>query len=137
MEWENRPGVSDALFSQIDLMSSFASLTGETLSPEEGPDSFNHIDALLGKTGKGREWLVEHSGRLSVIKDDWKYIEPGSGPKIQVNTNSETGNDPDPQLYNINIDIGEKHNVAEHNPELVKELTELLKKIKDEGKSRF
>ena len=101
-------------------MSSFASLTGQTLSSEDGPDSFDQLDALLGKTGKGREWVVEHSGRLSIIKDDWKFIEPGPGPKIQMNTNTETGNDTVPQLYNMNSDIGEKHNVAKHNPDLVR-----------------
>jgi arylsulfatase A-like enzyme len=131
------PGVSSALLSQIDLMSSFASLTGQSLSSNEGPDSFNQINALLGKTVKGRDWLVEHSGRLSIIKDDWKYIEPGPGPKLLLNTDTETGNDIIPQLYNINIDIGEKNNIAKHNPDLVKELSELLRKIKDDGRTRF
>jgi arylsulfatase A-like enzyme len=132
-----QPGVSRALMSQIDLMSSFASLIGERLSSEVGPDSFNQIDALLGKTGKGRDWVVEHSGRLSIIKGDWKFIEPGPGPKLQVNTNTETGNDPLPQLYNMNSDIGEKQNVAKYNHDLVSELTELLRKIKDDGRTRF
>jgi arylsulfatase A-like enzyme len=131
------PGVSTALFSQVDLMSSFAALTGQTLSHDDGPDSFNQIDAILGKTAKGRDWLVEHSGRLSIIKGDWKFIEPGPGPKLQVNTDTETGNNPFPQLYNMNSDIGEKNNVARYNPDLVKELTELLRKIKDDGRTRF
>jgi arylsulfatase A-like enzyme len=131
------PGVSSALMSQIDLMSSFASLTGERLSSDEGPDSFNQIDALLGKTGKGRDWVVEHSGRLSIIKGDWKYIEPGPGPKIQLHTNTETGNNTIPQLYNLNSDIGEENNVAKYNPDLVNELTEILRKIKDDGRTRF
>jgi arylsulfatase A-like enzyme len=137
--WKGKiiPGVTGALLSQIDLMSSLASLTGVTLKQEDGPDSFNQLDALLGKTGRGREWLVEHTGRLSIIKDDWKYIEAGPGPGIQLNTNTETGNNPLPQLYNMNSDIGEKHNVAKHNPDLVKELTQLLKKIRDDGRTRF
>jgi arylsulfatase A-like enzyme len=132
-----KPGTSDALFSQIDLMASFASLTGQTLAKEEGPDSFNQIDALLGKSGKGRDWLVEHAGRLTIIKGDWKYIEPGGGVKLQVNTNTETGNDPLPQLYNLKTDLGERNNVAPQNPSIVKELTELLVKIKDDGRTRF
>jgi arylsulfatase A-like enzyme len=139
VSWKGKvtPGVSGALLSQIDLMSSFASLTGQTLSPEDGPDSFDQLNALLGKTGKGREWVVEHSGRLSIIKDDWKFIEAGPGPKLQINTNTETGNNTAPQLYNLNSDIGEKHNVANHNTDLVKELTQLLKKIRDDGRTRF
>lgn len=131
-----KPGISDALFSQIDLMASFASLTGQKLSMEAGPDSFNSLDILLGKSFKNREWLVEHAGRLTIIKDDWKFIEPGGGVKIQVNTNTETGNDPLPQLYNLRNDIGEKNNVAPVNQQVVKELTDLLKKIRDDGRTR-
>ena len=132
-----KPGITNTLFSQIDFLSSFAALTGQNLSNDAGPDSFNYIDILLGKSKKGREWLVEHSGRLSIIKGDWKFIEPGPGVKIQVNTNTETGNDSQPQLYNLKTDLSEKKNVALQNPATVKELTELLQKIRDEGRTRF
>ncbi|MCJ7449652.1 MAG: arylsulfatase [Bacteroidales bacterium] len=131
-----KPGITDVLFSQIDLISSFAALTGQTLSSEAGPDSFNQIDALLGRSKTGRDWLVEHSGRLTIIKGDWKYIEPGAGVKVTANTNTETGNDPLPQLYNMKTDLGEKKNVAAENQDIVKELTDLLGKIKTEGKTR-
>jgi arylsulfatase A-like enzyme len=132
-----KPGTTNALFSQIDLMASFASLTGQSLSNDDAPDSFNYINALLGTSKTGREWLVEHAGRLSIIKGDWKFIEPGPGVKLQVNTNTETGNDPLPQLYNMKTDLGEKNNVAPQNPDIVKGLTDLLKKIKDDGRTRF
>jgi arylsulfatase A-like enzyme len=126
-------GVSEALFSQIDLMASFAALTGTTLPAGAGPDSYNHLDVLLGQSNTGREWLVEQASgsRLSLIKGGWKYIEPGQGPKIQVNTNTETGNDPLPQLYNLRTDIGERNNLASDNQAIVKELTELLQKVKE------
>jgi arylsulfatase A-like enzyme len=130
-------GTSDALFSQIDLMASFASLTNQVLKNDDAPDSFNQINTLLGKSKTDREWLVEHAGRLSVIKGEWKYIEPGPGVKLQVNTNTETGNDTLPQLYNLKSDLGEKINVASQNPAVVKELIALLQKIKDEGRTRY
>jgi arylsulfatase A-like enzyme len=132
-----KPGVTNTLFSQIDFLSSFAALTGQKLSDEAGPDSFNYIDVLLGKSKKGREWLVEHAGRLTIIKGDWKFIEPGAGTKLQVETNTETGNDPLPQLYNLKNDLGEKNNLATQNPVIVKELTELLQKIRNDGRTRF
>ncbi len=134
VSWKGKvkPGTSDALFSQIDLMASFASLTGQTLSAGDGPDSQNHLNTLLGKSKTDRDWIVEHSsnGRLSLIKGDWKYIEPGPGVKINVNTNTETGNDPLPQLYNLKTDIGEKNNIASENQAIVKELTDLLQNSK-------
>jgi arylsulfatase A-like enzyme len=133
--WNGRinSGTSDALFSQIDLMASFAALTGNTLPAGAGPDSFNILNTLLGKSKTGREWLVEHSSsaKLSIIRGDWKYIEPGPGVKVQVNTNTETGNDLMPQLYNLRTDIGERNNLASENQTIVKELTDLLQKIKD------
>lgn len=128
-----KPGTSDALFSQIDLMSSFAALTGQKLPDGSGPDSFDNLQTFLGKSKTGREWIVEQSAssKLSVIKGDWKYIEPGPGQKIQVNTNTETGNDPNPQLYNLKSDLGEKNNVAGQNPEILKQLEELLKSVRE------
>ena len=132
-----KPDTTNALFSQIDLMASFASLTGQSLSNDDAPDSFNYLNTLLGKSKTGREWLVEHAGRLTIIKGDWKFIEPGPGVKIQVNTNTETGNDTQPQLYNLKTDLGEKNNLASQNPLVVKELTELLKKIREDGRTRF
>lgn len=137
--WSGRiePGTTDALFSQIDLMASFASFTAQSLKTDDAPDSFNQINTLLGKSKTGREWLVEHASRLSVIKGEWKYIEPGPGVKIQVNTNTETGNDTIPQLFNLKKDLGENNNVALQNPAIVKELTKLLQKIKADGRTRF
>jgi hypothetical protein len=87
---------------------------------------------LLGQSNTGREWLVEQASgsRLSLIKGDWKYIESGQGPKIQVNTNTETGNDPLPQLYNLKTDLGERNNLASDNQAIVNELTELLQSVK-------
>jgi arylsulfatase A-like enzyme len=130
------PGTSYALFSHIDLIASFASLTGQSLSNDDAPDSQDHLNTLLGLSKRGREWLVEHSGRLTIIKGDWKFIEPGPGVKLQVNTNTETGNDTLPQLYNLESDLGEKNNIANQNPMIVKEMNELLQKIKNEVKTR-
>jgi arylsulfatase A-like enzyme len=127
-----KKGVSDALFSQIDLMASFSGLAGTVLPEGAAPDSHDNLNTLLGKTNTGREWVVEHAlnGRLSIIRGDWKLIEPGQGVKVLANTNTETGNDPLPQLYNLKTDIGEKNNVAPGNMDIVKELTDLLEGIR-------
>lgn len=134
VNWKGKikPGTSEALFSQVDLMASFAKLTGQTLANGVGPDSQNHLDVITGKSKTNRDWIVEHAsnGRLSIVKGDWKFIEPGPGIKVQANTKIETGNDPLPQLYNLKTDLGEKNNVAAENPAIVIELTDLLRSIK-------
>jgi arylsulfatase A-like enzyme len=141
VSWDGkiRQGTSDALVSQVDLLASFASLTGQHLTGDAAPDSFDQLKTLLGKAGKGRDWIVEHAsnGRLSIIKNNWKYIEPGPGVKIAPYTNIELGNDTVPQLYNLKEDIGERNNLSAQNPDKVKELKDLLKRIKDDGRTRF
>jgi arylsulfatase A-like enzyme len=127
-----KKGVSDALFSQIDLLASLAGIAGASIPKGGGPDSRNYMDVLTGKAKTGRDWVVEQTGRnkLSIVKNEWKLILPGQGPKIQVNTNTETGNDPEYQLYNLGNDPGERNNVAGDNPAIVKELTDLLNSIR-------
>jgi len=127
-----KPGVSSAMISQIDLLASFASLTGQEIPENSVTDSFNNLQVLLGKSDKDRDFIVEHAlnGTLSVIKGTWKYIEPSDGPKINVNTNTELGNEPEPQLYDLEHDTGEINNLATKNPDKVKELSELLNQVK-------
>jgi len=131
-----KPGQSDALVCQIDFTASLAALTGEKLAPNDAPDSFDILSALLGNSPVGRDHLVEHANVLSLIKGNFKYIEPGKGPKINKNTNTELGVDPQPQLYNLKNDIGEKHNIASDHPQIVKELAALLNKIRNDGHTR-
>lgn len=138
VRWPGRikPGVSGALVCQIDLLSSMATMNGQKLDSAAGPDSFNVSAALLGKSPAGRDHLVEHAGTLSLIEGGWKYIEPSKGARFNANTNTELGNDPQPQLYNLKDDLGEKQNLAAERPEIVKEMAAMLAKIRSDGRSR-
>jgi arylsulfatase A-like enzyme len=80
--------------------------------------------------------VIEHAGSLSVLQDGWKYIAPSKGPKMNKNTNTELGNDLNPQLYNLHDDAGEQHNLAGQEPERVKKLAALLSKVESEPVSR-
>lgn len=130
------PGTSAGLISQIDLLASLAALSGVQLSDNDAPDSFNMLTTLLGISESGRDHLVEHAGTLSLIKGQWKYIEPSNGPALNRNTNTELGNHPQPQLYDLSRDPEEQQNVADEHPEIVEELSNLLQEIKDAGRSR-
>ncbi|HWI56551.1 MAG TPA: sulfatase-like hydrolase/transferase, partial [Bacillota bacterium] len=131
-----QPGVSDALVSQVDFAASFAALTGQSLGPEDVPDSLNVLTALLGESKTGREYIVEQASRLALRQGDWKYISPGKGPKRAANTNTELGNDSAPQLYNLTQDPGEKQNLASSHPELVQKLSKLLEQVQERSPSR-
>jgi arylsulfatase A-like enzyme len=129
-------GVSDALISQIDLLASFASFTGQHLAKADAPDSFDVMPALLGKSKTGREHLVEQASVLSLRQGTWKYIEPGRGPRVTANTNTETGNDPAGQLYDLARNPGEKENLAAQYPERLRKMASFLEQIKQAGRSR-
>ena len=138
VRWPGRvkPGVSDALVSQADFVASFATLTGQPLAREEAPDSLDVLGALLGTSPSGRDSLVEQAGALSLIAGRWKLISPNEGPRMSSQTNIELGNDPRPQLYDLSADLGERQNVAAEHPEVVRELTARLDRIRQDGRSR-
>jgi arylsulfatase A-like enzyme len=136
VRWPSRvkPGTSDALMSQIDLLASFASLTGQTLPPGAAPDSQNTLKALLGESPTGRAFVVEQAGALSLLVGNWKYIEPRDGQAIERGTNIELGNSPEPQLYDRAKDAGERTNLAAQFPDTVKELAARLAAIRAAAK---
>lgn len=132
-----KPGVSSALVSQVDFVSSLAALTGQKLTDADAPDSFDVLAALLGETNDGREHVVEHGGRLALREGRWKYIEPAGGPPVSRNTNTETGNASVPQLYDLDTDPGETRNLAESEPGRVTALAKKLESIRSRSSSRL
>ena len=132
VRWPSRmkPGVSQALVSQVDLLASLAALTGQAVPSGEAPDSRNQLAALLGEDAAGRDHIVEHAGALALREGRWKYIEPTRGPRMSVPTNTELANDPSPQLYDLEQDLGETTNVAAAHPEIVKAMADRLAAIR-------
>jgi arylsulfatase A-like enzyme len=128
--------VSDALISQVDLLSSLATLTGHKLPEQAAPDSFDELPALLGKSKTGRPELVEDADVRSLVDGDWKLIQPSHFPKINKATNTELGNDPQPQLYNLANDPGETNNLASQYPDRVNRMTAQLDKLRADRRSR-
>jgi arylsulfatase A-like enzyme len=124
-----KPGVSNALFCQIDLLASLAALTGQQVDLRTSADSQNHLPALLGEASVARTALVEQGGLLALRDRAWKFIPPSKGPRVNANTNSETGNAPEPQLYNLENDLGETNNLASTQTELVNQMAAQLEAI--------
>ncbi|MBS1744713.1 MAG: arylsulfatase [Bacteroidetes bacterium] len=133
ISWQGKiqPAQSDALVCQVDMLLSFASLLNENISSVYNGDGENMMQAFFGKDKNGRDYLIEQAGTLAIIKDNWKYIQPSNGTPYQKLTDTETGNNTQPQLYNLSDDLGEKNNLAEKYPEKVKALQALLNAEKD------
>lgn len=118
------------LISHIDWFASLAALVDAKLPTGSAPDSENRLGALLGRDRTNRPYVIEQSAdhTLSVRTKEWKYIEPGDGPALNTNTNTELGNNPIPQLYNISTDAGETNNLATVRPDKLFELQTILRK---------
>ncbi len=147
-----QPGVSDALVCQVDMLASFASLTGQKLAPADGPDSYNVLPALLGQktVTPCRDDLVEQDNigsSLALRHNQWKYI-PGHGggkaaqrkkAKPERPSEAVTGRDLPPaagELYNLADDLGETHDIAAQHPDIVKSMETRLAEIRNREASR-
>ena len=153
--WPGRiqPGSSGELVCQVDMLSSFASLTGQRLDPIDGPDSFDVMPALLGeKSDKPcREYLIEQDNlgnALALRKGPWKFIPGNVGKKgkaarrrAEIENPAEKIADRDlppvtGQLYNLDKDLSEALNVAVAHPDIVTAMCAKLEEIKTKGRSR-
>jgi arylsulfatase A len=145
---------SDQLISNIDMIATFAALTGSTLEQGQGRDSVNILSAL---TGDPKESLRKHlvlapnkPTHLAVRKGRWMYIgAQGSGGFTAAkrgahafggpaaityagykNSDIENGkikpDAPPAQLYNLQSDLKETQNLYREHPEVVSELSSLL-----------
>jgi arylsulfatase A-like enzyme len=123
-----KPGVSDAIVSQVDLLSSIASLVG---SQARGPDSEELMDVLLGRSSQGRDELVlEATSRTALRKGNWVLIPPYEGPAINTQVNIELGNSDEYQLYDLGTDTGQQHNLAGSHREKLEEMIAAFEKIR-------
>ncbi|WP_394335282.1 sulfatase family protein [Belliella buryatensis] len=126
--WKGKiqPGVSDALISQLDILSSFASMVGSEVKTD---DSLNLIDVLMGKSNQGREHLIlEAISRTALRSGNYVMIPPYDGPAILESVNIELGNNSEFQLFNITQDKGQKNNLAQQETEL---LAKLIKRFEE------
>lgn len=132
-----KPGVSDLLVSQVDFLATFAQMSGQPLAERDAPDSLDASAALFGEAASGRDYIIEHASRLALREGPWKYIAPApQGQPLQKNTNTETANSPQPQLYDLAADPGERNNVAAAHPERVKAMAEKLSALQRSARTR-
>ena len=130
-----RPAVSNALVSQVDFYASLAALTGQTLSPQEAPDSYNMLPVLLGKTATGRRSMLEEAFTLALRNGTWKYIaaQTKGTPVWLKEKDVKTGLAETAQLFQLNNDMGEKNNVIDKFPDQAKKMHQMLKDMEAHG----
>ena len=126
-----KPGVSNAMVSQLDLFSSLAQLVGSDVRTD---DSLPLMDLLMGKSDQGRdELVVEATSRTAFKKGDWVMIPPYKGPSVNEKVQIELGNYSDFQLYNLAEDIGQKNNLADSLPKKLQDMLSAFETIRGKG----
>jgi arylsulfatase A-like enzyme len=136
---------SDQLICHVDLLATFAALTGATLTAADGPDSINVLPALVGnplQPIRNQAVLAPHKEKnLASREGRWLYIgaqggggftgkKPGDhalgGPaalKFTGEKNSDIADGkikagaPAAQLYDLDADLSESRNVIREHPE--------------------
>ena len=123
-----KPGVSDSMVSQLDLLSSLAQLVG---SEVRTADSLPLLELLMGQSDEGRdEMVIEATSRTAFKRGDWVMIPPYEGPAVNDNVQIELGNHSDFQLYNLNEDIEQQNNLAPLMPGKLQEMLTAFEAIR-------
>lgn len=117
------PGqVSDFVWAAWDFLPTAAEIGRVT--PPKGLDGFSVLPLLTGREQTNRHaflyWEFHERGFQQAMRmNDWKAIRPQADEPLE--------------LYDLKTDLAEKENVAEKNPEIVKQIEQLIKAARAES----
>lgn len=132
--------INPTTFSFVDLLATFAEITGATLPRDAGEDSFSLLPALLGKTPRARPPVIALSSRgvLSLREGSWKFIPArGSGGFSVPATERPAAGSPAGQLYDLSADPAEQKNLWQEMPDVVARLSAELERARSAGRTRL
>ncbi|MGB0775323.1 MAG: sulfatase-like hydrolase/transferase [Akkermansiaceae bacterium] len=123
-----------------DFFATAAEVLGEKLPDNAAEDSFSFLPSLLGKAQDAKPYTIHHSinGSFAIRKGKWKLcLCPGSGGWSSPKPNKawKDNNAHPVQLFDLDADPAEKTNLAEKNPDVVKDLMTLMKASIKNGRS--
>lgn len=122
------PAIIHDVGSTLDLLPTFVSLAGGTLPDDRTYDGYDLSNFLLGKsdTSPRDEMFYYHGEQLYAVRKG-QYKAHFRTKTSYIGQNAAEVHDP-PLLYHLGHDPGEQWDIAEHRPEVVKELTKLAEK---------
>lgn len=121
-------------------MATAAEIVGYKLPDTAAEDSVSLLPILRGTArGPVHEGQVynTYSGSLAIRKGPWKLIfGKGSGGWSQPLPGTDASILPPVQLFDLSKDPGEKINLQAQHPDVVAELTELMRTYVNRGRTR-
>ncbi|MEX2186139.1 MAG: sulfatase [Pirellulales bacterium] len=118
---------SDAIFSTLDFMPTFAALCGFKMPDDRIIDGVDQTDLLLGKskTGTRNDFYYFSDNELHGVREgQWKLMV--AGRKSFYGYVDDRGTQ-DIELYDLDADIGESKNVAAEHADVVARLSAKVK----------
>jgi arylsulfatase A-like enzyme len=118
-----KPGQVSGLISAFwDFLPTAAEIA-QVKAPQK-IDGISMVPTLLGKPQTNQHdflyWEFHERGFQQAVRTgDWKALRPQAGEPLE--------------LYNLKTDIGETHNVAEKNPEIIAKIETYLKTARSES----
>ena len=131
-----KAGVRNGLVSQIDFLEVMAEVAGLSAASSLSADgNSSQVNVWLGNENETRPFAVGMASNhtLSLVVNDWKYIEPKGGPAIVPwGTGIETGYSTEPQLYKkVAGEFDEAKNLASEEPAVLKAMQGMLENIRN------
>nr|WP_246114658.1 arylsulfatase [Rubripirellula tenax] len=115
----------DKTVGQVDLLATFAELTGATLPDNAGEDSQSFASVLTNASADHQRLPLinrgEADGRYSITEGNWKLILPNKKQKHE--------------LFDVRSDPAETKNVADQHPAKVQQLQEQITRIVANGRT--
>lgn len=127
---------NNTIAGNIDLLPTFVKLAGGTLPADHRIDGVDLSPVLLGQSQQssreahyyfsGNQLQAVRSGpwKLAIARQNENLIRPAGAAPAPTNLPPFT-----PTLYNLDLDLGERNDVAAQNPEVVKRLQTLVAKL--------
>jgi arylsulfatase A len=135
----NAGAVCDQMVCLSDLMATCADFLGTNLPCDAGEDSVSILPLLRSRDVTVREHMVHHSlfGKFAIRDGRWKLVLcPGSGGAWSLkDEDAIRAGLPPVQLYDMESDPGEQHNLEAENRVEVHRLVELLRDLVAGGRS--
>lgn len=138
VRWSGKiePGsTSSQLVSLTDIFATSLEVIGANLPEGGAEDSMSFLGAILGQSPKRvRTSLVSHSnqGEFAYRDGPWKLVYRRSDPDLEESRGQATI----AELYNLESDIAEEHDLAADKPEMVENLKRRFDELIARGASR-